>query len=119
MVSYLFDAGEVQIDGCFTLPASERESREGARVVNMPHLSWLQAQSVTGGPTARFEDLMGRFFGCCAPLFLFRSSTPQTSGSGDDDLVNGKDVRGFEHMISALSHNVNEIGARGAVRGQV
>lgn len=74
-------------------------------------------QSVTGGPTARFEDLMGRFFGLlCALLFLSAcSSTPQTSGSGDDDLVNGKDVRGFEHMISALSHNVNEIWGREAL----
>ncbi len=74
-------------------------------------------QSVTGGPTARFEDLMGRFFGLlCALLFLSAcSSTPQTSGSGDDDLINGKDVRGFEHMISALSHNVNEIWGREAL----
>ena len=60
---------------------------------------------------------MGRFFGLlCALLFLSAcSSTPQTSGSGDDDLVNGKDVRGFEHMISALSHNVNEIWGREAL----
>ena len=60
---------------------------------------------------------MGRFFGLlCALLFLSAcSSTPQTSGGGDDDLVNGKDVRGFEHMISALSHNVNEIWGREAL----
>ena len=31
MVSYLFDAGEVQIDG-YTLPASERESSQRASV---------------------------------------------------------------------------------------
>ena len=48
-------------------------------------------QSVTGGPTARFEDLMGRFLAAVRPavsLCLFIHS--QTGGSGDDDLVNGK-----------------------------
>ncbi len=57
---------------------------------------------------------MGRIFWLlCTLLFLSAcSSSPKPSGSEDDDLVNGKDIRGFEHMISALSHNVNEIWGR-------
>ena len=44
-------------------------------------------QSVTGGPTARFEDLMGRFFGLlCALLqtemvkYLFEDGDVQIEG---------------------------------------
>ncbi|BBT82015.1 murein transglycosylase [Aeromonas allosaccharophila] len=60
---------------------------------------------------------MGRIFWLlCTLLFLSAcSSSPKPSGSEDDDLVNGKDIRGFEHMISALSHNVNEIWGREAL----
>ncbi|MGL5993242.1 MAG: lytic murein transglycosylase, partial [Aeromonas sobria] len=51
---------------------------------------------------------MGRIFWLlCTLLFLSAcSSSPKPNGSEGDDLVNGKDIRGFEHMISALSHNV-------------
>ncbi|MGL6151672.1 MAG: lytic murein transglycosylase, partial [Aeromonas sobria] len=57
---------------------------------------------------------MGRIFWLlCTLLFLSAcSSSPKPNGSEGDDLVNGKDIRGFEHMISALSHNVNEIWGR-------
>jgi len=72
---------------------------------------------MTGGFAALFEDPMGRIFWLlCTLLFLSScSSSPKPSGSEDDALVNGKDIRGFEHMISALSHNVNEIWGREAL----
>ena len=59
---------------------------------------------------------MGRIFWLlCALLFLSACSSSPKPGAEDEDLVNGKDIRGFEHMISALSHNVNEIWGREAL----
>ncbi|MBZ6072495.1 membrane-bound lytic murein transglycosylase MltC [Aeromonas schubertii] len=60
--------------------------------------------------------MIRRFWPLAGLLLLLAgcSSAPKPSPQ-DDDLVNGKDVRGFEHMISALSHNVNELWGREAL----
>lgn len=50
-----------------------------------------------------------------AAMLLGACSSAPKKPADDDDLVNGKDVRGFEHMISALAHNVNEIWGREAL----